>query len=241
MKSQAMKTGQPILMSFVCLCAAVVAQAATCEDATLRAVPQTLSFATNNWGRDFAAYKSDIAKLSDCVTAARNGGRALDFGEWYLTLASLSVPTNDINSYRCWLTEKSFLLGTTARYLHDASHTNCWMAVATQLGEVRLRKRTREQILGELQSPDFDGKVGGSIAARRKWLRRELSLQSSLARAEEDLCHAVVETVGCRFLPRLEEHAQQVVLSNLVALARLKAAETKQIENAIEVQRKVRR
>ena len=100
-----------------------------------------------------------------------------------------------------------------------------------------MRKRTREQIVGELQSPDSDSKIGESITERRKWLRYELGIQSALVHGEENLLPAVVETIGCRFLPQLDEQEQQIVFSNLVSKARLKANEVKLIENAIELRR----
>lgn len=216
---------------FFCLCVITVAQTAASEVATPSVKPQVLSFPTNNWGRDFTAYKADVAKLSECVMVARKAGSSLDFGKWYLTIVSLPVPTNDVSSYGCWFIEKSQLLRTTAKYLQDVSNTNCWIAAATQLGEIRSGKRTKKEIMSMLQADDAERTIG--ISERRKWFRTQTTIQAVLAHAETYLQPAVVETIGCGFLPRLTEPDQRTILSLICVRARLTELEISQIEGAI--------
>lgn len=184
---------------------------------------------TNYWGRDFVRYKAGVARTMKSDTAALGA----EMSQLFMTVAALPVPTNDISVYRCWMREKTFLLGATVRYLQAESNTDRWLEVAQLLGEIRSLKRTREQIVKELQSSDSDSRIGKSIAERRRWLRRETGLRSALVQAEENLLPAVVETIGCRFLPQLDIHRQHILLSNIVARAQLMPSEVKRIEDAI--------
>ena len=196
------------------------ASALTVEEATDQAMSST-----NFWGVSLAEYRLRISQSVPFLATNDAQLARQRLCDWYVSLASLSSPTNSITVYDSWLDEQVMALSAYSRFLVDIQFTNAWSSAASRLGALREEIPSKDELRQRFYNMYFyNGYLADDHAVSEKILV-EQDFVFARQRASEILARSVLEVFGRRGIPLLPIEERSSFVSNYIYTAHLSTEE----------------
>ncbi len=171
-----------------------------------------------------------------CVNRQSDYARQ-ELRKWYLSIADLPLPCTNATDYLFWYRQRTDELASLAFRYTDVAYTSCWVRAARYLHDIKLLRRTPEDVNAEgnaiIDPPG--GMTMESLGRGRAWFRREQSRQNVFKRMDSRLSEKIRTEFCIKGLPNLLEPTRSDVFGEIVRAAGFSDAEICSVTQKVEV------